>query len=193
MKDKNKKKCIWIGIIVLLILFIIAIITILNIKEENNINSESIQHGEIEYDEVNKDNNNLDPTEQTFIIKSSTENPIEKDNIEIIKMEIISRANELQITTTLKNKTKEILNGFLIEINLLDKDGNIITNIAENSSERINANGEFTFNSYVVDLPNDKAIVSAEIESIEKNNIQEEIEGSFEEMDKQGNNLINPE
>lgn len=189
---KNKKKYILIGIIVLVILLIIAIIAILNIEKKNNINNENISNEEIEYDEVDQEKN-LDPTERTLIIKSSTENPIEKDNIEIIKMEIISRANELQITTTLKNKTKENLNGFLIEINLLDKDGNIITSIAENSSEGINANCEFTFNSYVVGLSNSQDIVSAEIESLEKNNIQEEIEGSFEEMDKQGNNLINPE
>ena len=117
-------------------------------------------------------------------IQSTTENPIQMDDIEATNIEIIYNQGELQVSTTLKNNSSETLNGFFIEIGLLDENANTVSTIAQNSEETIEPNQEITIINNVTGFDEQTNIVNAKIISIEKNTIQDTIDNSFEKTEK---------
>lgn len=102
------------------------------------------------------------------------------DDIEATNIEVIYNQGELQVSTTLKNNSSETLNGFFIEIGLLDENANTVSTIAQNSEETIEPNQEITIINNVVGFDEQTNIVNAKIVSIEKNTIQDTIDNSFE-------------
>ena len=191
MKKKNKKIYIISGILILLILIAVIIFVIISIKKKSNDENLNMESS----DEIveNKYSNNYDGIPQTIIIKSTKENPIEKDNVEVTNIEVIESLGELQVTTTLKNNTNETLNGFFIEIYFLDKDGNEITSISEDSEKKVEPNEEFSFYNTVAEIPNGKDIINARIGSLEKSSTRNYIENAFDEMDEEANEMMEGE
>ena len=112
MKEEVKKEKIFILVIFILI---ITGIIVLFVKNKNNTMVEISETGE-----------------KTITIKSTGTNRIEKDNIEDEKITINVFDDQLEVKTVLKNNKSEDLNGYLIEIDLLDKDGNIVSTISDN-------------------------------------------------------------
>lgn len=190
MKDRNKKIYIISGILIFLLIITVIIFTIKNNKTSNENNNEN-NDNEIS-DEIveNIQSNNYEGMPQVITIKSTKENPIEKDNVEVTNIEIIENFGELQVTTTVKNNTNEILNGFFIEIYFLDKDGNEVTSISEDSEEKVEPNEEFSFYNSVTEIPNGKDIINARIGSLEKSSTKNYIENVFDEMDEEVNKMM---
>lgn len=174
---KNKK--ILLTLISILIVIILAIVVFFVVRYFNSSKGES-------YDEIdlNTINNGYGDTLPTVNIQSTTENPIEMDDVEASNIKIINNYGELQVSTTLKNNSNETLSGFFIELSLLDENGNTVTNISLNSDESIEPNQELTISNNVAGLEPELNISSAKILSIEKNTIQENIENAFDEMEQ---------
>lgn len=194
MKNKNKKIYIFSGILILLLIIVIIILSIINNKEGKENNNEN-NHEDIDMelsDEIveNIPSNKIEGVSKVINIKSTKENPIEKDNIEVTNVEIIDNFGDLQATSTLKNNSSEELNGFFIEIDFLDKDGNVVTSIAENSEQKVKPNEEFTFYNSVVEARNTGDIVTARISFIEKSSTKNSIENVFDEMDEEVNKMM---
>lgn len=182
---KKKKVYIGLGIIAIVIILIVGIIIA---KKENDKKKENEKNQEIQYNNSISDSNDSSAN-QPFIIKSSDANPIEKDNVEIVKVEVLNNYGSLEVSTTLKNNSTESLNGFFIELELLDESGNIITSVATNSEQQVLPNAECTFTSSVVELPNAEKIVNARIANIEKSSTKYYIQNSLEMMDTQANKI----
>lgn len=185
MKDKNKKKYIFSGILILLLIIIVIIFVIRNNKNNNENPNNEISNEAVE----NIPSNKIEEVSKVINIKSTKENPIEKDNVEVTNVEIIDNFGDLQVTSTLKNNNSEELNGFFIEIDFLDEDGNVVTSIAENSEQKVKQNEEFTFYNSVVELNNAGDIVTARISFIEKSSTKNSIENAFDEMDEDVNEM----
>lgn len=188
---ENKKKIyIFSGILVLLVIIAVTIFVVINNKDSNKNNDEDIDM-ELSNESVdNIQSNNYEGTPQVITIKSTKENPIEKDNVEVTNIEITDNFGDLQVTTTLKNNSNEFLNGFFIEIDLLDKDGKVVTSISQDSEQKVEANTEFTFTTGVVQLPNAIDIVNARIKTIEKSSTKNLIDESLNEIEEEGNKMM---
>ena len=118
----------------------------------------------------------------TVTVKSTEEKPILLNEVEATNIEIIRvNSNNLEIHTTLKNNSDEDINGFFIVVGLLDKDGNQINVIAQNSEEVIKANSELVIynNASVEDT---QKVVDARMITFEKTPTQNSIENAFDEM-----------
>ena len=176
---KNKK--ILISVIIMIIIIVLVAIGVGIFFITRNQESES---------ESGSDNVSIVEQEngiKTVNIKSTDANPIEMDGIESTNIDIIDNFGELEVTVTLKNNTSETLNGFFIEMDLLDANGNTVSTIAQNSQEKIEPNQELTIMNNVTGLEGEINITNAKIVSIEKNTIQENIENSFNEMEEEAN------
>lgn len=171
---KNKKTYLIIGILIFLG---ITTIIIWNINRQNN-NTNSNEWSK------NGQENNKETSSRKIPLKKSSNNSIKKDDIEVTNIEIINNTNDLQVKTTLKNHTSDKVEGFFIEIDLLDKSGNVVTSIAENSQETIEVNGELTLTNYVVEFADASKVVNAQIVSIEKDN-SKTIEDSFDTIEEE--------
>lgn len=172
----NKKiKTILFFLVLLIVLAIIVFFVVKNINDSKN----SIQT-------TQEDQTNSSDTvdSKTVNIQSTTENPIQMDDIEATNIEVIYNQGELQVSTTLKNNSSETLNGFFIEIALLDENANTVSTIAQNSEETIEANQEITIINNVAGFDEQTNIVNAKIVSIEKDTIQDTINDSFEEVEQ---------
>ncbi len=194
MKNKKKKIYIFSGILVLLVILVVTIFVVINNKDINKNNNENNNEDiDMELSNESVDNiqsNNYEGTPQVITIKSTKENPIEKDNVEVTNIEITDNFGDLQVTTTLKNNSNEFLNGFFIEIDLLDKDGKVVTSISQDSEQKVEANTEFTFTTQVVQLPNAVDIVNARVKSIEKSSTKNLIDESLNEIEEEGNKMM---
>ena len=163
---KRKKICI---VIITIILFVLGI-TLLSLgisfllNHNNNDNDNDDDDVSATYVKVQEDD-----YEKT-IIKSSAANPIKKDGLEATNIEIQNYGSNLVINTTIKNHTKEKIDGFYIEIELLDKDGNAVTMIAENSKAVIEAGGEYLLENGA-GTENGQNIVNARIRTLRKEHI----------------------
>lgn len=190
MKNKKKKIYIFSGILALLVIIVVTIFAVINNKDDKKNNNEDI---DMELSNESVDNipsNNYEGDPQVITIKSTKENPIEKDKVEVTNIEIIDNFGDLQVTTTLRNNSNEILNGFFIEIDLLDKDGKVVTSISQDSEQKVEANTEFTFSTGVAQLPNAVDIVNAKVKSIEKASTKNLIDDSLNKIEEEGNKLM---
>ena len=169
-------------IIILIIIVIVGGFIFFQNKNKNN----STQEGQIEQttdSQVTESEEDLSRFKDIeYTIESTSENKIEKDGIEAQSIYIKSYTNELEIKTTLKNNSSEKVEGYMIEIELLDDEGNTMTTISDNSQEVLEAGETKEMLNYVVGLENQDQIRNAKIISLEKNNIEETMEKSFEGM-----------
>ena len=106
-----------------------------------------------------------------------------KDDIEATKIILINNFGELELETTLKNNSNEEINGFFIQIDFLDENGNTLTSISNNSQDVIDAKGELIMRNTISGLESDINIKSAKISYFEKNTVQENIENSMTEIE----------
>ena len=183
-KKLNKKKIITVVAIVLEVALIVTIILFMK-KGQNSVITESQKLEENQ--EVATGEYNGEP--ETFNIKSTEENPIEKDGIEAESIDFNVIGNDLEVTTTLKNNTKDDLNGYLIEIEFLNDKGETVTTIVDNSPDVIKPKETKTITNYIMELQNPKQITSAKIISLEKSSIGESLEETFDEMTPDLDNL----
>lgn len=176
----NKKiKTVLFFLVLLIILAVIIFFVVKYINDSKN-STQPIQDNQISSsDTINS---------KVINIQSTTENPIQMDDIEATNIEVMYNQGELQVSTTLKNNSSETLNGFFIEIGLLDENANTVSTIAQNSEETIEPNQEITIINNVTGFDEQTNIVNAKIISIEKNTIQntiqDTIDNSFEETEK---------
>ena len=82
-----------------------------------------------------------------------------------------------------KNIENEEINGFFIQIDFLDENGNTLTSISNNSQDVIDAKGELIMRNTISGLESDINIKSAKISYFEKNTVQENIENSMTEIE----------
>lgn len=183
-KKLNKKKIITVVAIVLAVALIVTIILFMK-KGQNSVITESQKLEENQ--EVATGEYNGEP--ENFNIKSTEQNPIEKNGIEAESIDFNVIGNDLEVTTTLKNNTKEDLNGYLIEIEFLNDNGETVTTIVDNSPDVIKPKETKTITNYIMELQNPKQITSAKIISLEKSSMGESLEQTFDEMTPDLDNL----
>lgn len=172
----NKKtKIVLISIILIVILAVIIFFVVKYVNDSKN-STQPIQD--------NTTNSSDIVTSKVVNIQSTAENPIQMNDIEATNIEVVYNFGELQISTTLKNNSAETLNGFFIEIALLDENSDTVSTIAQNSEETIEPNQEITIINNVAGFDNQINIVNAKVVSIEKNTTQSNIEDSLEEMEQ---------
>ncbi len=172
----NKKtKIVLISIILIVILAVIIFFVVKYVNDSKN-STQPIQD--------NTTNSSDIVTSKVVNIQSTAENPIQMNDIEATNIEVVYNFGELQISTTLKNNSTETLNGFFIEIALLDENSDTVSTIAQNSEETIEPNQEITIINNVAGFDNQINIVNAKVVSIEKNTTQSNIEDSLEEMEQ---------
>lgn len=171
--ELNKKKVI-IAAVIILVLLVIALEMIFIIKK-NNKNRVTPEATDTEVAEAK---NAL----ETFSIKNTKENPIEKDGIEAESINFTIIGDQLEVKTILKNTTNEDLNGYMIGIDLLDSKGDVVTSISDNSTDVIKAKQTKEVLNYVMGLEDPKQIVSAKITSLEKETIENTLNQTFNEM-----------
>lgn len=169
MKLNKKKVILIISILIVIVLATIFIVYKINHqKEDGKIGSKNIESISIEENSIN--------------IKSTKEKPIEKDGIEAENIQLNMYGDQLEVKATLKNNTKEALNGYLVEIDLLDAEENVLTTVADSSQDVIEAGKSAEITSYVMGLENQDQIRSARIKEIQKQNVRETLEQQFTEM-----------
>ena len=171
-KDIKGKKIIALIAAILILLLIIAIVTLI------------IRHNKNTDEEIG---------ENTIIIKSTSSNKIEKDKIEAEKITINAIGDQLEVKTTLKNNRKEDIKGYLIEIDLLDKNGDIVSTIVDNSSDVIKKKETKEIVNYVNEVENPNQVVNARIVSIEEGSIGEDLEKTIDEIKQNIDNIESQE
>ena len=105
------------------------------------------------------------------------------DWVEATTIKISNNAGDVKVDTILKNNSDEDIHGFFIEINLLDKDNNIITTLSENSEKTIKAHSEHALTNYITALDNAENITNAQIVTMEKNSIKNMLENRFQDIE----------
>lgn len=177
----KKKQIILISTIILIVLVIsgIIIMSISNKEAKENIS----QDKEITGDDVQKNTEEKNIQLQSGVsIKSTESNPIEKNGVEAESIDIEVEGSQLKVTTTIKNNTEEALNGFFIQINLLDNNDNLITTISKSSEEIVEVGATYKAENYVMDLEAKGQISKAQIVEVEKSTIGEALDKTFNDM-----------
>lgn len=149
---KNKKLRIIICLSILLIL-IIGIIVFIAIKNNNSKTAEKEEYQK----------------KPDMVIKGTEENPIKLDGFEVTNIDIFKTTEtSLEVKATIVNKSDVPVNGFFIEIGLYDEKGKMVTEIAKNSTEKMNPGESYVLKSSVVGLKKSKEITNAKLLSLEK-------------------------
>ncbi len=168
-----KHRKIYLIIALLIALLVLVVIFFCISKPNSNKITQNVQ----------KDSSN--DLLHTTTLKSTPDNPIEKYGIESTNIEIVNNLCELQIVTTLKNNSNELLDGFFIEIVLLDESGNTITTISENSEQKIEAHGEYSLTNYVAGLTIESNVSNAKIVSLRKNTLKNTMDDAFNSIEEE--------
>ena len=168
----NKKK-VALAIVVILIAVVLVVFIATKVMKKDGNSSENTAKDIGEATVV--DNYNIE-------IKSSKKNKIEKDGIVAEKIKLQILGDQLQVLTTLKNESGEKLNGYLIEIDLVDESGKSLTTIAKNSNDVVEAGATIELENYVMGLDNPQDIEGAKIKTLEKMSAQQSLEQTFEDM-----------
>lgn len=157
-KKINLKKLI--VVIVLLIILIVSIVYIVKHNKKNVINESDTS---LEIDEKQ------DIKENGYEVKKIENEFEDETKIDVEDIYVRKTSGELAVVTTIKNNSRQALeNGFIIEIDLLDKDKNTITTISENSIEQIKGRSSIELINYVVDIENEEKITDAKVTYLEK-------------------------
>lgn len=165
MKNINKKKIILVLAILILIIMVFVIYFIT--KKNKSIENDNTNQNEY-----------------------SIKNPTKKDGISVTDIKVHEIGDQIEVVTTIKNNTSKKLNGLYIEIQLLDKDDNELTVIADNSREVIEAGKSKQIYNYVANTENQNKVAKAEIITLEKNNIDDAMDEKFNELEYDGTNEI---
>ena len=152
-----KKKSLIIIIIGLIILIIAFIATFFTIK-------------------------NLNKEKPDYSIRSTKSNPIQEGNIRVEKIDINQEGKYVDMTVTIKNLTKKDINGFYICVELQDEQGQVVTEIAQNSKETIKAKDKCTFSGSAI-VENENIIIkTAKIKELEADTVST-VERFFNEVE----------
>ena len=184
MKSHEKKM---VGVLIAIFCVIIVILLIIRVRNKNEKEQgqsyiQSDQSDQQTTQQLSQMQEESKYKEFEYLIESNSDNKIEKDGIEAQKIYIKSYEDELEIKTTIKNNSSERINGYMIEIDLLDADGNVLTTISENSTEGIDAGESKEMINYVVGLEKQEQIRNAKITSFDKSSLGDSIDREFENM-----------
>ena len=147
---KNKK----IIVIISLILIVIVGFSIFFIIKKNNVTNM----------QTNNDEQNFTQT-----ITSTEDNKIEKGELEVKELKIQKSGSEISVFSTIINNSNSTINGFFMNIALVNKDGEVLTSVVANYKEKIKPHESIDFTNYVTgEEINKNEIVDARIESLEK-------------------------
>lgn len=147
---KNKK----IVLIISLIVIIIICFGIFFITRKNNTNDTQIENGI-----------------QQQTIQSTEENKIEKDELEVKEIKIQKSGAEIEVHTTIVNNSDSTINGFFMNIVVVNKNGEALTSVVANYKEKIKSHESIDYTNYVTGTEiNINDVVDARIESLEKYN-----------------------
>ena len=178
---KFKKKIILIVFLIILIVLIsfFTMNIILNNKKENGY-EEILQKGP---KQGGLERESIEPIEEeTITIQSTEENKIERDEVEVKNINIKIIGNIVNVSVTLQNNSNETLNGYYIEIELLDSEGNVKAVLTDNSKTTINAGETTVIENSIMDIDNSKEITNARIKELSKNNVMKTFEKTMDEM-----------
>ena len=169
-----KKKYIYLIIFASIVIITISVFSIkerISNDKPNDVTISDETNNDKPNDVIISDETNNDEIEDknTFVIKSTKDSPIVKDGLEATKIKVRKVFNDYEITATIKNNTKEKVNGFYIEIFLLDSKGDTVTYISENSDSIIEPNKNYILNSSITGLDKEIEISGARIGTLEKN------------------------
>lgn len=172
MKKLNKKNILIVILILIILILISYIIFGKNrkneglIEDDDTIATEEMVGNSDEYD---------------YEIRSTKENPLEKNGMEAKSIKLHAVGDQIEVTTILKNNTSELIKGYNITIDLINSRGNTVTTIAENSETEIGDGQSIELKNYVMGITNPKSITDAKIVELEKGSIATNIENSLEE------------
>ncbi len=167
----NKKLIlIIVGILIIVTLLIALITTKLLNKNSLSTSNESNSGEATVVDEYN------------INIKSTKKNKIEKDGVEVEEIKLQILGDQLQVITFLKNNSSEKLDGYFIELELLDESGKELTTIVKNSNDVIEAGATIELKNYVMGVENPEEIRGAKIKTLEKSSAQKSLEQTFKSM-----------
>lgn len=167
MKKNKKITLMIISLVIVVILVCGLIVFILKHKKRDSITEENTRIS----------------TEEKYKIKEIKSNEISKDTIEVLNINAITSKESAKYEVLLKNTGKEDINGFYIEVALLDKNNDIVTTINYNSDDVIPAKGKYTINAITSDGSRNTKIESAKI--IEFSKTLEHYFDEFDEIDEQ--------
>ena len=170
---KKNNKMVIIGVIILLIIMGVIIYFIITNSMKKQREFDSNNESTTQADEIK---------ESEYSITSTDNNKIEKDGFEVSNINLHAMGDQLQVVSTLKNNTSEKVDGYYIEIDLLDKSGNQMTTIADNSTQGIEAGQSIEIQNSVIGIENADKVASAKIVTLEKSNIEDMVKEDFEKM-----------
>ena len=163
-------------IICIIIVLIIVLITGCIVFKICSSNKKQVDDAEMEED------SSEDYQVEMISIKSTPDNKIEQDSIEVESIEIAVLKDELEVKSILKNNSDKELKGYYIEIELLDNENNIKTVITDNSKETIEIGNSKEITNYVSGLENPLEIVNARIKNLEKDGIKKSLDQTMDGM-----------
>lgn len=172
MKKLNKKKVLTVCFCIIII---ILSITILVTRKSNNNTIADTNIDDTETSEITS------IKEEGYLVKKIENKFFKIHRIEVDSISIRTVGDELAIVTKIKNKFSEELDGFSIDIDLLDKEGNIVTSISQNSEEKIKKQESLELLNYAVGIENAEKIVSAKVTNLERGTVAYNVEKSLEQ------------
>jgi len=147
---KNKK----IIVIISLILIVIVGFSIFFIIKKNNVTNTQTNNDEQSY---------------THIITSTEDNKIEKDELEVKELKIQKSGSEISVFSTIINNSNSTINGFFMEIAIVNKNGEVLTSVVANYKEKIKPHESVDYTNFVTgEEININDAVDARIELLEK-------------------------
>lgn len=175
MRLNMKNKKLLFSLIIIFIIFFICFIIFYKIKISNNNDFNNSTNNELENESTN--------LIQTYTIKSSKDNPIEKDGLEATNIELTYSGGNVDVITTLQNNSENDIQGFFITVDLIDSNNKVITSFSDNSEETIKSHDTLTITNYITELNNFKDIKYASIRYLLKNNFKDSINQNFKDME----------
>ena len=118
------------------------------------------------------------------IIKSTESHKIQNNGIEATEVKLFKLKNSLKVVSTLKNNTESDINGFFIELELLDSSGKTVFPMSVNSDTKIPAGKTVAIENYATLDNTTNEIVDVRIKTIEKD-IQSSVVEEFDKMQAQ--------
>lgn len=161
MKIKNIKRLFIIIAIALILILAVVFLVFGNVLKGNKKATETITN-----------------VDGVITINSTKNAPIEKDGIEVTKIEIV----EEKLDITVKNNSKEVLEGFFITLMLTDKDGKDLEVISYNSADTIEPKKDITFDYYITNFNTKDKITGVKIYELEKGNAKKSLDDTFNDL-----------
>ena len=174
MKKLNKKKIL----IIVLIIIVLTFISVIVLKSIQN-NKTSIK----EDDDINAIEDIVDMSkEYDYEIKSTKDNPLEKNGIEANSIMLHAVGDQMEVTTILKNNTDELINGYNMQIDLTDDNGDTVTTISSNTDIEIGVGKSYEEKNYIMGIKNPEKITGAKIVELEKGTVASSLEETLKNI-----------